>query len=128
MNETKPTNNGENTGKDPITGKFLPGNTLSPGKPKGAKHLTTLLFQALQKKIPGRDETYQDKLIERILTEAIVKGKGEQIRMIMNYVDGMPTQGIDITSNDETIGSTSDVDVLEIARRVSAELKRTKTK
>lgn len=124
MNETKPENTGRN--KD---GTFPPGVSGNPaGKPKGAKHLTTLLFQALQKKIPGRDETYQDKLIERILTEAIVKGKGEQIRMIMNYVDGMPTQGIDITSNDETIGGTSDIDVLEIARRVSAQLKQEKTK
>lgn len=128
MTQTEPINNGEISGKDPKTGRFLPGNTLSPGKPKGARHLTTLLFEALQKKIPGRDETYQDKLVERILTEAIVKGKGDMIKLAMNYIDGMPQQGIDITTNDEPINGINDIDVLEIARRVSTELKKQKTK
>lgn len=124
MTTTKPENTGRNQ-----DGTFAPGVSGNPaGKPKGAKHLTTLLFTALQKKVPGKDFTYQDKLVERILTEAIVKGKGDMIKLAMNYVDGMPQQGIDITSNDEPIKGINDIDVLEIARRVSAELKSKKTK
>jgi len=122
------TTNPENTGRKQ-DGTFAPGVSGNPaGKPKGARHLTTLLFEALQKKIPGRDETYQDKLVERILTEAIVKGKGDMIKLAMNYIDGMPQQGIDITTNDEPINGLNDINVLEIARRVSAELKAKKTK
>src|SRR6185436_11461334 len=30
---------GQNTGRDPVTGQFLPGN---PGKPLGARHFSTL--------------------------------------------------------------------------------------
>jgi len=128
MSET----NAENTApeqKKVIGRPFSPGVSGNPaGKPKGAKHLTTLLFQALQKKIPGKDETYQDKLVERILTEAIVKGKGDQIKMIMNYVDGMPEQGIDVTTNGESVNSASSIDIMEIAKKVSADLKIKKTR
>lgn len=131
MNEENPINNSENTGKDPITGRFLPGNKLSPGKPKGTKHLTTKLFAALEEIAKTKDgnpdkKTYSELLVQRILTEAIVKGNNSMISLIMNYVDGAPMQGIDITTGGEQI--TSSTDVMEIARKVSNELKNIKTK
>lgn len=108
-------------------GQFPPGVSGNPaGKPKGAKHLTTLLFTALQERTKG-GKTYEDLLIQRILNDAIVKGNTSMIHMILNYIDGMPQQGIDFTSGGEAVGSSS-VDVIEIARRVSEELRQKKTK
>lgn len=113
-------------------GQLLPGSILNPvGKLKGTKHLTTKLFEALEavaKVKTGNPEnkTYSQLLIDRILNDAIVKGNTSLIHMIMNYIDGAPLQGIDLTSGGEKIGSSSSEEVMEIARRVSAELKAKK--
>lgn len=111
---------------------FAPGHSGNPaGKPKGSKHLTTLLFDALLER--AKDEngnesknTYSDLLIKRILNDAIVKGNSSMIHLIVNYIDGLPQQGIDITTDGEKIGADS-IDVIAIARKVSAELKEQKT-
>ncbi len=128
--ETKtPLNNGSDMGK-PIRdekGRIVSGVLNPAGKPKGAKHLTTKLFEALEN-MTKDGKSYSDLLIQRILNDAIVKGNSSMIHMIMNYVDGMPQQGIDLTSNGETVGDKNSVDVLELARRISLELKDRKTK
>lgn len=106
---------------------FAPGVSGNPaGKPKGSKHLTTKLFEALEN-MTKDGKSYSDLLVQRILNDAIVKGNTSMIHMIMNYVDGMPQQGIDVTSNGDSVG-TSSIDVLEIAKRVSDDLKIKKTK
>lgn len=127
MKEQKPEKTGVEQAKRDELGRFPPGVSGNPaGKPKGTKHLTTLLFEALQKQVPNKDKTYQDLLIERILNDAIIKGKGDIMKLAWNYIDGMPQQGVDITTNGENIKDPS-ADVQEIARRVSAELKKKKT-
>ena len=47
-------------GRDPKTGRFIEGN---PGKPKGAKNLTTKLREALDKVCEGTGTKYDDELI-----------------------------------------------------------------
>lgn len=105
---------------------YPPGVSGNPaGKPKGAKHLTTKLWDALQQKVNGTNETYADKLIQRILNDAIAKGNTTLITVILNRIDGALLQGIDITSNGESIAPGTDV--MKIAERVAQELKDQKT-
>jgi hypothetical protein len=124
---TNPLNNGEKKVLRSEEGKILPGSApLNPaGKPKGTKHLTTLLFTALQKQAKD-GKTYQDLLVERILNDAIIKGKGDIIKLAMNYVDGMPDQAIDISSQGERI-NTASADVMAMAKEINERLKAKKT-
>ena len=132
-----PLNNGEKAEKEVLRdekGRIQAGSApLNPaGKPKGSKHLTTLLFNALLERAKNEDvtlskNTYSDLLIKRILNDAIIKGNSSMIHLIVNYIDGMPEQGIDVTSGGEVVSATS-IDVLAIAQRVSNELKERKTK
>lgn len=115
-----------------ITGKgFMPGVSGNPaGKPKGAKHLSTLLWEALQKKAKDKsgketDSTIADLLVQRLLKDAVEKGN--RIEMIFDRIDGQAKQEVDITSGGEALATPTDVDVMEIARQVSKQLKAKKT-
>jgi len=121
MTKTNTTENTVRNGRNP-DGTFAIGN---PGKPKGAKHLTTKLFDALEN-MTKDGKSYSDLLIQRILNDAIVKGNPSMIHMIMNYVDGMPQQGLDLTTGGDKL-EKSNTDVMELARRISSELKEKKT-
>lgn len=94
--ETKPNEYQETPG-----GLFKAGN---PGKPKGAKHLTTKLRQALEKVYNEKEKTSLDKdLINTIIEKAIVDKDFNSIKLIFNYIDGMPEQSTDLTSGGEKI-------------------------
>ena len=71
-------------------------------------------------------KTYDTLFIERVLNDAIVRGKPEMVRLVMNYVDGMPAQGIDLTTDGERIDASGDK-IMEMARAISAQLKKEKT-
>lgn len=60
---TDDTNTPENTGRDSETGRFAPGNQLG-GKPKGARHRTTLAVEAL---LEGDADKLTRKAIEKAL-------------------------------------------------------------
>lgn len=122
----EPLNDGKKTVLRSEEGKILPGSApLNPaGKPKGTKHLTTLLYAALQKEAKN-GKTYQDLLIERVLNDAIIKGKGDIMRMAWNYVDGMPDQAIDVTTAGEQIG-TGDANVMAMAKEINERLRKQK--
>jgi hypothetical protein len=94
---------GENTGRDPITGKFLPGN---PGKPMGARHFTTVFREYVREagainkdgqKIPF------DKLIVKKVINMAVDGNLKAAGMVMDRVDGKVPQTIEL-SKSERIG------------------------
>jgi hypothetical protein len=110
----KPESNG--TGKDPITGKFLPGNKLSPGGTKGRKLLSTLLREALEKQsdieYDGRKVTYQEAVVWNLIRIAtkgqedkdIIKGIAEvfdrdegKARGSLNIGLEREIEGVDIT-------------------------------
>lgn len=113
---------------------FKKGQSGNPsGRPK-TKHLSKLLLDALES-IPvdknGKklNKTYQDLLIDRILTDAIKKGNPALINMIMKYIDGLPSIPIDLTSGGEKIQDPNNKErIVEIAKRISEQLKKDKTK
>ena len=109
---------------------WKPGQSGNPnGRPKGSKNLSTMLWEALQEKARNSNgepmkETYADLFIKRVLKDAIEKGNGKEL--IFDRIEGKAAQPVDVTSGGETLGSTS-VDVMELARKVSDELKTKKT-
>lgn len=77
-------------------GRLLPGNTANPkGRPKFS--LVSILKEKLQECPPGEDKTtYASKLIKKMLDMALEDGNDQQIKNILNYVEGMPKQSMDL--------------------------------
>lgn len=109
--------------------QFKKGQSGNPGgRPKG-KMLSTLLFEALKERAKNKDGTLSDKthadlVISRLIQDNIRHGK--RTELIFDRIEGQAEEFIDMTSNGETIGQTGG-DVMEIVKRVSAELKKKKT-
>lgn len=75
---------------------FQPGVSGNPnGRPKGAKNFTSKVKKALEKIAEGKDFTYEEALVKKILHKAIVEGNEQMIKLMWNYIDGMPVQAID---------------------------------
>jgi len=100
-----PENNGKNMDvvRDEM-GRVVSGTLNPKGKPKGIKHFTTLVKEALQKKgidkKTGKEFVYENALIEKIMHKAIADGDNKMIELIWNYYDGKPTQPIDLGNDD----------------------------
>jgi hypothetical protein len=74
----EPKINGENTGKDPVTGKFLPGNP-GGGRPKGTYSLKTKIIKLLEEK---------PELEAKLIADLMEKEQG----LLLQMVDGRPKQ------------------------------------
>ena len=79
-------------------GQFPPGVSGNPdGKPPGTKSFTTKVREALTvlSKTKGEDGepmSYEAALIKTVLKMAIVDERSEIVKLIWNYLDGMPVQ------------------------------------
>ena len=83
----------ENTGtirkyQDIPGGRFIAGN---PGKPQGTKHMTTRIMEAIVSVSDGSGDA-DDVLIVRKLISQAKNGDMQAMKLIFNYVDGMPEQ------------------------------------
>lgn len=94
--------------RDPKTGQLLPGARLNPaGKPKGARHFTTLVREALLQiaKDPttGQTEKMEVLLAKKAVLSALA-GDTAMLKTIWSYLDGMPTAKIELDDvrKDET--------------------------
>jgi hypothetical protein len=84
-------------------GTFKEGHPKLGGKELGSKSFTTKVREALEKIAEGKDYTYEEAFIKSILKKAIVDGDSQIMRLIWNYLDGMPMQKTDITSDGKPI-------------------------
>jgi len=92
-----PTLNGEKRLNDPITGRFIEGNP-GGGRPPGSVSLITLLKQKLEECPEGFDKrTYGHLIVDRVLADAIKNGDQAMMRLVWQYIEGMPRQGLDHT-------------------------------
>src|SRR3990167_4588704 len=75
------------------------------GHVKGMRHITSLIRQALKQKAEkdGQllDSTYEDLFIKQILKKATIDGDKDMIKLIWNYMDGLPQ--FDVTSGGRPI-------------------------
>jgi hypothetical protein len=130
---TKPEKTGEEQEIRDDKGRFLPGISGNPlGKPVGSKHLTTKLWEALQEvartktgELDPEGKKWADKFVERMLIETIAKGNPTLMKEVLDRVDGKVDQGIVLGGG--LTAQHSEEAVMEIARRVSDELKQKKT-
>ena len=113
-------------------GQLAKGSILNPtGPKKGTKHLSTLLWEALKERATNKDGTKSDKTHADLVIARLIKDnieKGSRTELIFDRIDGYAKQEIDVTTGGESLNTTPENDVLEIARRVSAELKAKKCK
>lgn len=87
----------EKTGRDD-KGRFTPGTSGNPeGRP--AFSITEMIKKKLQEISPGNKKTYLENLIIVILNKAIVQQDEKMLKLIWNYMDGMPKQDIKVRSN-----------------------------
>lgn len=85
------------------SGRFLPGISGNPaGKPKGIKHMSTLLGEAIRKVAEDEAEP-QDVLIVKALLSKAKSGDISAIREVWDRLEGKPQQSTDITSDGEKI-------------------------
>ncbi|MFA5394645.1 MAG: hypothetical protein WC346_01350 [Methanogenium sp.] len=81
--------------KDPKNGHFLPGHKGVGGRPKGSGlSLTTMLRRKMQEVPIGQVKSYAEQLIENILESAIVQKDSQNVKLIMEYLEGKPRQNI----------------------------------
>ena len=90
-------------------GQLLPGSHLNlAGKPRGARHLSTLLLDAI-KRVAQDTGNSDDIEIVKALIDKAKNGDTKAIDMVFDRIEGKAPQKIDITSNDETLGSTKEI-------------------
>ena len=79
---------------------FKKGQSGNPkGKPKGTLSLKTLLIDYLRSTDKGQKEANKDRLIKRIGKLSIVNGNEQMIKLIWNYIEGMPKETAEVNIN-----------------------------
>lgn len=53
----------------------------------------------------GKEFTYEEALAKKVLHKAIVEGNEAMIKLIWNYLDGMPAQSLDLTTGGDKINT-----------------------
>ena len=84
--------------------KWKPGQSGNPsGRPPLGTSLTELMRKFLEEIPPGQTLSYRDAFIRKVYKLAMEEGSESAIRLIWNYIDGMPVQRADITSDGEKL-------------------------
>lgn len=75
-------------------GQWEPGTSGNPkGRPPKGQSLTELMREFLEDVPEGREITYKELFIKNVITMAL-QGDFYAIKLIWNYIDGMPTQRV----------------------------------
>ena len=85
------------------------------GKPKGSYSLVSLLKKQLEDIPAGHKKTYGQIIIDRIFNKAISEGNEQIIKLIINYIDGLPVQR---TENTNTNFNFNDMDDKELEKKI----------
>jgi len=73
------------------------------GRPVGSVSITKKIREELAKIPKGNKKTQLELLVEQVLKKAIKKGDIQMLKMIWNYIDGLPMGSLDITSGGKRI-------------------------
>jgi hypothetical protein len=84
------------------------GETRNPnGRPKSGNSITEIAKQFLEQIPEGQEKTYKEIFFEKVYKKAVIEGDIAALKLVWNYVDGMPSQPVDITSKGNQIGGMS---------------------
>jgi hypothetical protein len=91
------------------TGQIAPGNTANPGgRPKGSYSIMTILRKKMEEIPLGQTKEWAHQVAEIILDEAVVHRKGDMLKLLVQYMDGMPNQKIDLGVDKEEVGTLTE--------------------
>jgi hypothetical protein len=92
-------------------GKLLPGTpSLNPGgRPKGSYSIMTILRKKMEEIPLGQTKEWGHQIADIILDEAVVNRKSDMLKLIVNYMDGMPNQKVDFGVDKENIGELTEL-------------------
>jgi hypothetical protein len=84
--------------------KFKKGEVANPkGRPKKGESLTELMRDFLEQSPEGQKVTYKELFIKKVYAKAMTENNDAAMKLIWNYLEGMPLQKQDVTSNGETV-------------------------
>jgi len=74
-------------------------NINKNGRPRGSGlKLTSLLKSELEKVPEGQKKTYSQLFINKLLQKGLIEGDFNTLKLIINYVDGLPKGEIDLNN------------------------------
>ena len=106
-----PVNNGEKMENSPVRdekGRIVSGVLNPNGKPKGTRHLSTMLETMLEELAEGSKDSYKVLLNKRVIKKAIADGDDRMIEHIWDRIEGKPPQKIENTNIEVPYDSLSD--------------------
>ena len=92
----EPFKNGQKMEGRDDRGRFTEGYKGGPGRPGGSVSITTKIKQILKEIPEGEKITRLDALTKRIFLMAMQEKNEQMIKLIWNYVDGMPKEKIEM--------------------------------
>ena len=94
---------------------FVKGQSGNPnGRPPGTFSITELVRKKLQECPEGEDKkTYAQVFIDKLFQKANKQGDHPTMKLIWNYMDGLPQGSLDLTSNGKELFPQPIVDVSE---------------
>lgn len=106
-------------------GQFPPGVSGNPaGPPIGHKKFTTEIRELLESTGKGNKFSYKEALKKKILELAIIDGSENIIKLIWNYLDGMPQQDVGILPGGREFGEPDPETKALIEKRFNMNIKR----
>lgn len=85
-------------------GTFKQGMSGNPnGRPKGTYSIMTILRKKMEEIPLGQTKEWGHQIAEIILDEAVVHRKSDMLKLLVNYMDGMPNQKVDFGVDKENI-------------------------
>ena len=94
-------NNSENLAIRNDKGQLLPGVVLNPaGKPKGARHLSTILLEAIKRVSDDKGSSDDIEIVKALVTKA-KSGDTKAIDIVFDRIEGKAPQKLEVDINDE---------------------------
>lgn len=97
--------------------QIQPGQVLNPtGRPKKGYSLVEIMREKMNDKDPDTKKEYREMIVNKLIKIAMRRGDMVAIKMILQYMDGMPLQKTDITSGGKPLNQLSHDTLAEIEK------------
>ena len=101
--------------------QFKKGKSGNPkGRPSAGMSLTQLMKEHLEKIPEGSEISYKEAFISKVFARAY-EGNDAYVKLVWNYVEGMPVQSVDVTSKGKQIGSLNTEEAIDRLREIEQE-------